>query len=119
MGAWNESRFATVPSQVSLRDLSFVESSGAGGVTLKYSGANNDSHGIVAFSSVAGSDTNMLCRFRDNGVVNLPASALSQMDKGWGGVGIYHMDDAHTLGPDGLPIRLQLFSGASTALSIR
>ena len=58
--------------------------------------------------------SSMICRMNDDGNIRIPGSAMNQMDRGWAGLGIYNADTGWALGPDGLPVRLQVFSGSST-----
>ena len=119
LGPWNESRFATVPTQLLLRDAVFQTHNGSGTLDLSYTGADGNSNGAMVFGTVEDSSDILLCRLNDNGNARIPASALNQMSRGFGGISVYHMDDAFAVGPDGMPIRLQIFSGSTTVVELQ
>jgi hypothetical protein len=118
-GAWSESRFAMIPSDIAFQDSGSRVTNASSGIELSYTGNNNFKTGLLAFANTANSSTATICRFTDDGHVRIPAQELSQLGVGFGGLGIFHLEDGYAIGPDGLPIRLQLFSGASTSLEIQ
>jgi hypothetical protein len=118
MGPWSASRFAFVPGDIEWRNPDTYTFTGGGGLNLEYRGATGDSNGVLVFANSENGSQNLMCRFTDDGRITVPSSALSQLDAGYGGLGVYHMDDNYTVGPDGMPIRLQLFSGATTSIEL-
>jgi len=60
-----------------------------------------------------------MCRFTDDGNIQIPGSNLNDLGTGYGGLGIYFLNDGLAKGPDGMPVRLQLFSGATTSLNVQ
>ncbi len=118
-GAWEESRFATMPQSVAFQNAKSQVTNTTSGIELRYNGSNGFNRGLLAFANSANSSAATMCRFTDDGSVRIPAQELSQLGAGHGGVGIYHLEDGYGIGPDGLPIRLQLFSGAMTSLELQ
>jgi len=117
MGAWDESRIGFVPRQLTWQTAETLRHNG-GNVALKYTGANNAENGALVLGTNTQGDEALMCRFDDDGRINLPDSAVSQLTRGWAGLGVYHLEDSYTLGPDGMPIQLQLFSGATTSIEL-
>jgi hypothetical protein len=68
------------------------------------------------FVSVYSGDTRMFCKFEDDGRFTIQSSGLSE---GWGGLSVYHLETDLFAGPDGLPIRTQVFSGETIPLEIQ
>ncbi len=118
MGPWSASRFAFVPGDIEWRSPDTYTFTGGSGLNLDYQGANGDSNGVLVFANSENGSQGLMCRLTDDGRIDVPASALSQLDAGYGGLGVYHMDDNYAVGPDGMPIRLQLFSGATTSVKL-
>jgi hypothetical protein len=119
MGPWNEDNFATMPGSVTWRSPTAAVVSGNADVRLTYDGASNREGGILAFANTVDDSSAVMCRFTDDGNIRIPASNLADLGTGFGGLGIYYMNDGLAKGPDGLPVRLQLFSGATTSLKIQ
>lgn len=117
MGAWDESRVGFVPRQLTWQTAETLRHNG-GNVDLKYTGANNAKNGALVLGTNTQGDEALMCRFDDDGRINLPNSAVSQLTRGWAGLGVYHLEDSYTIGPDGMPIQLQLFSGATTSIKL-
>jgi hypothetical protein len=55
----------------------------------------------------------------DDGQISIPAHNMNDFDDGWMGLGLYHANTNWGLGPDGLPIRIQIFSGAEVPLLVQ
>jgi hypothetical protein len=63
-------------------------------------------------------DQQVLCKFDDDGGFNVPASALSGLEPGWGGASVFNLSMTVAAGPDGLPIYAQVFSGETVPLNV-
>jgi len=118
LGPWSESRLGFVPGDLTWTNPETLTQSRSSSMSLNYSGATNDPRGVLVLGTQASGSEAMMCRFADNGSANVPSSALSQLDSGYGGIGIYHVDDSYAVGPDGMPIRLQMFSGVTTSIDL-
>ena len=44
---------------------------------------------------------------------------MNDFDSGWMGLGLYHANTNWGIGPDGLPIRIQIFSGADVPVLVQ
>jgi len=119
MGPWNETNFATMPGDLTWTTPENATGSSSSSLRIRYDGANGYSRGILAFANTTNSSSATMCRFTDDGQIDIPARNLSDLGAGAGALGIYYMDDGLAKGPDGLPIRLQLFSGATTSLTLQ
>jgi hypothetical protein len=118
-GIWDESYFAQVPNQALMDDDSFFENSGAN-VSLSYNGTDGGDLLVMAASMGDGdSSESMICRMANDGNITLPSSAMNGMDRGYAGLGIYNADTGWAMGPDGLPVRLQIFSGSTTLVTLK
>lgn len=73
-----------------------------------------DSHGITVATALVGDSIN-ICRVENNRVT-LNSSNLEQ---GFGGLDVMNVEEELLEGPDGLPIRLQTFSGESVAIEVK
>jgi len=73
-----------------------------------------DSHGITVATALVGDSIN-ICRVENNRVT-LNSSNLEQ---GFGGLDVMNVEEELLAGPDGLPIRLQTFSGESVAIEVK
>tara|TARA_Y100000034_G_C6907271_1_gene421435 strand:- start:420 stop:2306 length:1887 start_codon:yes stop_codon:yes gene_type:complete len=114
-GEWNEEGVLTVPVQVEFSDRSSV-SWGSGGLSMRYDGAGSDEH--VFFMGSFEGDSQMMCKFSDDGNLVLQSSDSYDLPSGWGGLGLYHLGVTVTAGPDGLPIWLQTFSGETLSVQV-
>jgi len=119
MGPWNEENFATMPGAVTWRTPTAAQVSGNADVRLTYDGSSNREGGILAFANTVDDSSAVMCRFTDDGNIQIPGSNLNDLGTGFGGLGIYYLNDGLAKGPDGLPVRLQLFSGATTSLNVQ
>ena len=61
-------------------------------------------------------ETMMVCKFDDDGHFTLNSNGL---DEGFGGLAIQHVSTNLFQGPDGLPIRTQVFSGESIVIDVQ
>ena len=116
-GVWDEPYFASVPSQTLMEGQAFMENSGQT-IDMSYSGADGGDLLVMAASMGDGSAESMICRMSDDGNIRLPGNVMDQMDRGYAGLGIYNAETGWAMGPDGLPVRLQIFSGSSTVVDM-
>ncbi len=87
--------------------------------TLTYDGADNNPDGILGFALTGKQDTAMVCRFRDDGSLNVSGQHTSQMSPSdEGAISFYKADIGWKAGPDGLPIRMQGLSGVTMSLDL-
>ncbi len=119
MGPWSGSRIATVPRALRWTDDSAVTGSTSSGLQVQYDGSNGDSRGAIVMGSSLDAETHMVCRVADNGRIRLTGQQLSRLGVEKATLGVYHIEDGIAVGPDGLPIRLQIFSGATSVVKIQ
>jgi hypothetical protein len=110
-GAWEVPGFAVVPTAT---DIDTEETSLSIGSSLSVTYDGHDAEEV--FVSVYSGDTQMFCKFEDDGQLTIQSSGLSE---GWGGISVYHLETDLFAGPDGLPIRTQVFSGETIPLEIQ
>ncbi len=103
----------TVPEQVEINNVSGTLGSvnRTGGLDLRFEGKNSPD-AVVVLVTQAGDEEGLLCKYADDGSVNLSGSDLGAMQPGWTSVSVYRPEFKWTEGPDGMPIRLQSMSGA-------
>jgi hypothetical protein len=116
-GVWDEAYFAQVPNQAVMDDHSFQDNSGAS-MSMSYSGTDSDDLLVMGVSMADGDSESMICRMANDGSITLPGNAMNGMDRGFAGLGIYNADTGWAMGPDGLPVRLQIFSGSTTMVTL-
>ncbi len=109
-GAWEVPEFTTIPPAVQFSTSDSVLTLGN---TLAVS-YDNSTDGEVFATAFVG-ETQMVCKFEDTGRFNLSSMGL---DTGFGGLSIQHIETNLFAGPDGLPIKTQVFSGESITLSV-
>jgi hypothetical protein len=117
-GVWDEPYFAAVPKQALMDSQEFIENSGQT-VDMSYSGSDGGDLLVMAASIGEGSAESMICRMNDDGNIRIPGNAMNQMERGYAGLGIYNADTGWAMGPDGMPVRLQIFSGSSTLVDMQ
>jgi hypothetical protein len=117
-GTWDEPYFARVPTQALMGDNSFMENSGSS-QTITYSGTSGDDLLVMGVSMSDGDSESMICRMKNDGSVRIPGNAMNGMDRGYAGLGIYNANTGWAMGPDGLPVRLQIFSGSTTLVDLQ
>jgi hypothetical protein len=113
MGSFSKENFTRMPPATHVPPGEYEGSYDGGNLDIEYDGANNDSNGVIVFvaSENAYEDETCMCRFKDDGKVSVPSNYMNQLDKGMGAITVAHLENHWTPGPDGLPIRVQLFSG--------
>ena len=110
-GAWEVPGFAVVPTATDINNDETTMSIGSS-LSVTYEGSDQEH----VFVSVYSSDSQMFCKFEDDGQFTIQSSGLSE---GWGGLSVYHLETDLFAGPDGLPIRTQVFSGETIPLEIQ
>lgn len=102
-----------MPEQVEINNVSGTLGSvnRTGGLDLRFEGKNSPD-AVVVLVTQAGDEEGLLCKYADDGSVNLSGSDLGAMQPGWTSVSVYRPEFKWTEGPDGMPIRLQSMSGA-------
>ena len=73
-----------------------------------------DSYETTVATAIVGNSIN-ICRVENNRV----SFDSSNLEAGIGGLGVTNIDEVFLEGPDGLPIRLQAFSGESVAIEVK
>jgi hypothetical protein len=110
-GAWEIGQFAVIPDATEFRTNDTVLSVD-GSLSVSY---DNSSQEEVFVSAQVG-ETQMFCKFEDNGNFVFDSTGL---DNGFGGLSVFHLETELFAGPDGLPIRTQVFSGESIAIDVK
>lgn len=110
-GAWDVPGFAVIPTAT---DINGEETSLSIGSSLSVTYDGHDAEEV--FVSVYSGDSQMFCKFEDSGRLSIQSSGLSE---GWGGLSVFHLETDLFAGPDGLPIRTQVFSGETIPLEIQ
>ncbi len=113
MGSFSKENFTRMPPATHVAPGEYEGTYDGGSLDVEYDGANNDANGVVVFvaSENAYEDETCMCRFNDDGKISVPSNYMNQLDRGMGAITIAHLENHWTEGPDGLPIRVQLFSG--------
>ena len=111
-GAWDVQEFDTIPSSVHFDGNNASTLVLGSNSSISYSGNSEDS--VIATALVG--ETTMVCKFDDDGHFNLNTNGL---DEGIGGLAIQHVSTNLFQGPDGLPIRTQVFSGESIVIDVQ
>jgi hypothetical protein len=107
-GEWDISRFATIPEPAGFENnLGTQQLNGNQRIDIR-----NSSELTVATALVG--DSQAICRADDYGFV-LDSSGLNV---GFGGMDIMNVETELLAGPDGLPVRVQLFSGESLPIVV-
>ena len=120
VGSFQEENFTKMPKAVYVEPGYDGEYDG-GDLQIEYDGSENDDNGVLVFvaSEKAYEDETCMCRFNDDGKVSVPSNYMNQLDKGLGAVTVAHIENHWQKGPDGLPFRVQLFSGAMMSVDIK
>jgi len=109
-GAWEVDGFATIPTAVEF-DANDDTLTLNNTLAVSYDNFTNGEVFVTAFVG----ESQMMCKFEDNGRFNLSSTGL---DTGFGGLSIQHIETNLFAGPDGLPIKTQVFSGESRVLNV-
>ncbi len=121
MGPISQNDLLTIPTDVELTGSNAgpVEVSAGQGLSFTMrSGSHPD--GVMVFGIASKDDPALLCRFTDDGSVSIPGGSMSAMGAtDYAGLGIYRTEVGWVAGPDGLPIRIQSFSGAVVPLTVK
>ena len=81
------------------------------GWNVNFTGQGNQDHMLVMVTGDP-EKNGLLCKYADDGNINIGASDLTNMEPGWASISIYRPEIGWTTGPDGLPIRVQGLSGS-------
>jgi len=119
MGPWSGSGIATVPEDLTWTNDSSITGSASSGLQVQYDGSNGDARGAIVMGSSLDAETHMICRVSDNGRIRLTGRQISELGVDVATLGVYHIEDGIAVGPDGLPLRLQIFSGATSVVKIQ
>ena len=111
-GAWEAPGFAIIPTATNIDSNGDASLSLGASLSVSYDGYDQDEVFVSAYSG----DTQMFCKFEDNGRFTIQSTGLSS---GWGGLSVFHLETDLFAGPDGLPIRTQVFSGGTIPLDIK
>jgi hypothetical protein len=111
-GAWNVEGFDVIPNSVQFGLNSNDPLVLDGNLSISYDGKREDNVFVTAMVG----ETMMVCKFDDDGHFTLNSSGL---DEGFGGLAIQHISENLFEGPDGLPIRTQVFSGESVVIDVQ
>lgn len=113
MGRWREQNFTKMPNATHVGPGEYDGDYDSGDLRIQYDGADQDHNGVLVFvaSENAYDDDTCMCRFQDDGDVSVPQTYMNQLDDGMGSVTVTHLNNHWAEGPDGLPIRVQLFAG--------
>jgi len=107
-GEWDISRFATIPEAAEFEDNSGIQQlNGTQRIDIR-----NPSELTVARVMVE--DSIAICRADEHGFT----VDTSGLNNGFGGMDIMNVESELLAGPDGLPIRVQLFSGESLPVDV-
>ena len=119
MGRWKDDNISEMPPATHVPPGEYDGSWDGGDLVVEYDGATNDANGVIVFvaSQNAYDDETCMCRFKDDGQISVPANYMGQLDKGQGAVTLTHLRNHWVAGPDGLPIRIQLFSGTMMSVN--
>ncbi len=120
MGAFSKENFTRMPPATHVAPGEYEGTHDGGAMDIEYDGATNDANGVIVFvaSENAYEDETCMCRFKDDGNISVPSNYMNQLDKGLGAVTVAHLENHWTEGPDGLPIRVQLFSGTMMSVEL-
>ncbi len=126
MGSINESNWVTIPAEFTSNGMSGPTTmSSSSGTTINFSAANNGD-GILVFGASVEQSTEvddssdfMVCRFNDDGSITIPGDVMGAIDNGVSGLSVFRPEIGWTPGPDGLPIRIQAFSGTSVEVDMQ
>ncbi len=82
--------------------------------------AKSHPDGVMVFGIADRDSEALLCRFTDDGTITIAGSDMSKLGASdYAGLGIYRTEVGWVPGPDGLPIRIQSFSGAVVPVQIQ
>ncbi len=119
MGAIDQPDLLTLPDDLAVRMSSDLEIVRGGSVALT-ADAGHHPDGLKAFVMTDKDSPALMCRFNDDGGFSLPASATSALlETDSAGLAIFRTEVGWVAGPDGLPIRIQAFSGTATQVTVK
>jgi len=128
MGSISESSWVSLPAEFTSNGISGPQSiASSSSLTLNFTPANNGDGILVLGGSVEVNEDGLadnnsdllLCRFDDDGSIQIPSNELNEIDRGATAISIFRPEISWTPGPDGLPIRVQAFSGTSVQIELQ
>ncbi len=118
MGAIDQPDLLTIPQDLTA-DVSGDSTMTRGAAMTVDVNVGSHPDGLKVFAMTDRTEPAMLCRFADDGRFSIPGSATSAMSTSeFAGLGIFRTDSDWVAGPDGLPIRIQAFSGVAMPVEI-
>ncbi|MCB9759508.1 MAG: hypothetical protein H6739_06680 [Alphaproteobacteria bacterium] len=110
----------TIPEEVRVTNMSGPQRamSRSNGFSVNYNAGDND-WGMLVFVTSGPEDPSLVCRYRDDGSIRISGADMGRMNPGFASVSVYRPDFDWTAGPDGLPIRKQIVSGAIIEAELR
>jgi len=124
-GAIEDEEWVTIPQAVTLTNMEGPQGNvaRAGGMNIRFDGQSNDDDMMVFVTPHQPEgdavEEGLLCREADDGVIDISGGDLGKVAPGWASVSIYRPEFTWTVGPDGLPIRVQAVSGAVVEANLR
>ena len=128
MGAIEESSWVSLPAEFTSNGISGPQTiATSSSLSLNFTAANNGDGILVIGGSVEvngngladKNDTFLMCRFNDDGSIKIPGGELDEIDRGATALSIFRPEISWTSGPDGMPIRVQAFSGTSVQVELQ
>ncbi|MCB9743429.1 MAG: carboxypeptidase regulatory-like domain-containing protein [Alphaproteobacteria bacterium] len=119
-GPMDEDNIIIIPDEVNLSGVNGAlgDHSRSAGMDINYNGAGNE-YGMLVWVTKGPSDTCLVCRYGDDGNIRISGNDLGAMDPGYATISVFRPDFEWTPGPDGLPIRKQVLSGAIVETNLR
>ncbi|HJN76637.1 MAG TPA: carboxypeptidase-like regulatory domain-containing protein [Myxococcota bacterium] len=124
-GAIENEEWVTIPEEVTLTNIEGPQGNVArsGGLNIRFDGKNNEDDMMVFITPEQPEgdaiEQGLLCRESDDGSIDISGGDLGNVAPGWASVSIYRPEFTWTVGPDGLPIRVQAVSGAVVEANLR
>lgn len=124
-GEIDNEEWVTIPEEVTLTNMNGPQGNVArsGGLSIRFDGLNNEDDMMVFVTPAQpegeAMEQGLLCREADDGNIDISGGDLGQVTPGWASVSIYRPEFTWTVGPDGLPIRVQAVSGAVVEANLR
>jgi hypothetical protein len=112
-GSLDEQNWVTIPDAFRSTNLNLSQTQGissGAGLSVNFDGQNNPD-GIIVMASSGTSGFGLVGKYHDDGSLSLPGNVMSELDGASFSLGFFRPELAHLAGPDGLPIRVQAFSG--------
>ncbi len=119
MGAIDQPDLLTIPADLSVGMTNDMEVVRGSSVPLT-TDAGQHPDGLRVFMMTHKDETALMCRFEDDGGFSIPSTATSALGPSdQAGLGVFRAEVGWVAGPDGLPIRIQAFSGAAAQVIVK